>query len=73
MIKAETEKGAVRLTMSGENKDIIDEYIMITAQVLKIAKCRDRGKLMNIGINLVNNAVDILFEQEKEKAESDSV
>lgn len=73
MIKAETEKGAVRLTMSGENKEIIDEYIMITAQVLKIAKSRKRSTLMNLGINLVNNAVDILYEQEKEKADDDGI
>jgi len=66
------EKGNVRL--EGDTKDIVDELTFAIAQVLRIAKCRDRKKLMNIMLNISSNAIDIVEEIEKEKgAENDSV
>ena len=60
-----SDKGNVKL--QGPTEEVVDELTFAIAQVLSIAKCRDRKKLMNIGLNLVSNAIDILEEAEKEK------
>ena len=56
-----------RVSFSGDTEEIVDDLTFSIAAVLRRAKCRDKKKLMNIGINLVNNAIDILLEAEKEK------
>lgn len=65
-----SDRGNVKL--QGSTEQVVDELTFAIAQVLSVAKCRDRKKLMNIGMNLVSNAIDILEEAEKEKkGESD--
>lgn len=56
-----------RVALRGSTEDVVDDLTFSIAAVLRTAKCRDKKKLMNIGINLVNNAIDILLEAEKEK------
>lgn len=60
-----------RVALRGSTEDIVDDLTFAMAAVLRNAKCRDKARLMNIGVNLVNNAIDILTEAEKEKTDND--
>ena len=60
-----------RVALSGKTEDIVDDLTFAIAAVLRNAKCRDKKKLMSIGMNLVNNAIDILTEAEQEKPKND--
>lgn len=60
-----------RVSFNGDTEEIVDDLTFSIAAVLRRAKCRDKNKLMNIGVNLVNNAIDILLDMEKEKPSND--
>lgn len=60
-----SEKGNVKL--QGSTEDIVNELTFAMVQVLALAKCRDRAKLMNLGMSITSNAIDILHDVENEK------
>lgn len=66
-----SDKGLIKL--EGKTEDLIDDLTLAMSQVLSIAKCRDRKTLLNIGLNIASNAVDILLLSEKEKEDNDKV
>ena len=57
-----------RIKLEGTTEQLVDDLTLAMTQVLSIAKCRDRQSLLNIGLNISSNAVDILLDIEKEKA-----
>ena len=56
-----------RVAIQGKSDQLVDELTFAMVAILESrAKCRDRKKLMNIGMNITKNAIDILEEREKE-------
>lgn len=60
-----SDKGLV--SVQGNTEDVIDDLTFAIATVFRRANCRDKKKLMNIGMNITNNAIEILYDMEKEK------
>jgi len=56
-----------RVSIQGDSERVVDDLTFAIAVVLSRANCRDKKKLLNIGMNICNNAIDILIEREKEK------
>ena len=57
-----------RVTIQGTTETMVDDLTFAVAAVLQGAKCKERKALMNIGLNIVNNAVEIILDRESEKA-----